>query len=67
MSKADEIKRELVQMIADCTHDVLVMHNPVDMYGPYFKVEMADRDYYFKIVLEDVDEDQFSITENYQP
>lgn len=67
MSKTDEIKRALVQMIAECTATSLIMSTPVEMYGPYFMVDMPDRKYYFEIVFNEVDEGKFDITENYQP
>lgn len=67
MSRADEIKRGLVDMVAECSIGELVLGTPVEMYGPYFKVDMPDRKYYFEISLNEIDKDKFDVTENYQP
>ncbi len=73
MSNPDEIKRALVNMIAEVTsgesiHGAgLTGSQPIDMFGPYFMVTVDNEKHYFEIVLNEVDEEKFDVTENYQP
>jgi len=73
MSKSDEIKRALVNLMAEVTsgeaiHGAgLLSGCSVDMFGPYFIVSSDGEKYYFEIVLNEIDKDKFDITENYNP
>lgn len=73
MRNPDEIKRALVNMIAEVTSGESI-HGPglmgkhsVDMFGPYFMVTVDNEKHYFEIVLKEIDEEKFDVTKNYRP
>ncbi len=75
MIESDYIKRQIVELIANCIDEETFPFSDrkdedqfafVEMYGPTIHVAI-DKNHYYKIILNEIDEDDFDIHERYNP